>query len=103
MLIGCTVTEAPKNSESPKVSAQAPSPAPTESSTPVSLPNPEPVLESAGSLGDYAVDIKDATLTKDYKGNPAIVITYSYTNNGDDAKSAMVALRNVAYQNGVQL
>lgn len=39
----------------------------------------------------------------DYEGNPAIVITYSWTNNSEDTTSAMVAMHEKAFQDGVGL
>lgn len=58
---------------------------------------------SAVTIGDYAVEIKDAFKTTDYAGNPAIVITYTWTNNSDDTTSAMVSLIEKAFQDGIQL
>lgn len=60
-------------------------------------------IPSSGDLGDYHVEIRDAELAADYAGNPAIVITYSWTNNSADTISAMAAILDKAFQNGVQL
>lgn len=60
-------------------------------------------VPSSGDLGDYHVEIRDAALAADYAGNPAIVITYSWTNNSADTVSAMTAMLEKAFQNGVQL
>lgn len=60
-------------------------------------------IPSSGDLGDYHVEVKDAALAADYAGNPAIVITYSWTNNSSDTISAMAAILEKAFQNGVQL
>lgn len=57
----------------------------------------------SGDLGACHVEIKGAALTKDYEGNPAIVITYAWTNNSDDTTSAMVSIGEKAFQDGVQL
>jgi hypothetical protein len=108
MLIGCAVNKTPSNSDNPESSktpstSQSASVAPSETTAPVIKQEPAPALESSGPLGNYSAEIKESVLTKDYKGKPAIVITYSFTNNGEDAKSAMVALNGIAYQNGVQL
>ena len=61
--------------------------------------------QSAGSgdLGDYHVEIKGASLTKDYEGKSAIVITYAWTNNSEETTSAMVSIGSKAFQDGVQL
>lgn len=76
--------------------SQEPSPA-------TSTPAPVEKLEEAGTLGDYAVEIHGFELAKDYSGNPAIIISYTFTNNGENATSGMVALSDIAYQNGVEL
>lgn len=85
----------------PSQSAQA---EPSQQVQPVG-PAPVPVeaLEAAGTLGDYAIEIHEYELAQDYNGNPAIVVSYSFANNGEKAVSGMVALSDNAYQNGVQL
>ena len=50
----------------------------------------------------YAVTIDGAEQTTDYSGDPALVVTYTFTNNSDEATSMMVALRDEAYQDGVE-
>ena len=60
-------------------------------------------LSSKATLGDYDVEIGDAFMAKDWDGNPAIVVSYTWTNNGDSATSAMAALDAKAYQDGVQM
>lgn len=57
----------------------------------------------SGAVGDYYVEIKDAALCYDYEGNPAIVINYAWTNNGQDTTSAMISMMEKAFQDGVQL
>lgn len=92
--------ETTQNSEKP------PETEPVETEQPAGLsaskPEPEPV-EAAGDLGDYHVEIKDFSLEKDHSGNPAIVISFDFTNNSDEAASAMVALSEKAFQNGISL
>ena len=58
---------------------------------------------SDGTLGSYAVEIKGAKLCKDYDGNNAIMITYSWTNNSDETTSPMGSMMEEAFQDGVQL
>lgn len=57
----------------------------------------------SGDLGDFYVEIKSADLTTDYEGNPAIIITYSWTNNSNETTSAMVSTSEEAFQDGVEL
>ena len=52
---------------------------------------------------DYDVSIVSSELTSDYSGSPALMVTYSFTNNSDKAKSFSVALSDKCFQNGVQL
>ncbi len=51
----------------------------------------------------YAVTIDDGVVGEDYQGNPALIVTFTFTNNSDDATSFLVAISDKAYQNGVQL
>lgn len=51
----------------------------------------------------YAVTIDGCDVTTDYEGNPAIVITYTWTNNSDEAQMFDVAIDDKAFQNGVEL
>lgn len=50
----------------------------------------------------YVVSIDDATATTDYAGNPAIVVTYTWTNNSDKDASFTFALNAECFQNGVE-
>lgn len=83
---------------------------PTQAAQDTTKPTPEPAtpaptvqLEESGTLGDYGIEIHDFELSNDYSGAPAIIISYSFTNNGEDAASGMVSLLDCAYQNGIQL
>ena len=60
-------------------------------------------MVGSGDLGDYHVEIKDASLETDYEGNTAIVITYAWTNNSEETTSAMMTMLEKAFQDGVQL
>ncbi len=57
----------------------------------------------SGDLGDYHIEIGGAQLSSDVSGEPAVIVTYSWTNNSEAAASAMVMLIERAFQNGVQL
>jgi len=59
--------------------------------------------EGSGDLGDYHVEIKNASIVKDYEDKPAILVTYAWTNNSEDTTSAMVALIGKAFQDGIEL
>lgn len=68
----------------------------------------EPVAASASAEekaaeSDYAVTIDALSPATDYEGNPAVVVTYTWTNNSDESTSAMAAVIAKAFQNGVQL
>ena len=65
--------------------------------------NEDTTEPSDGALGSYAVEIKGAKLCKDYEGNNAIMITYSWTNNSDETTSPMGSMMEEAFQDGVQL
>lgn len=76
----------------------------TKPQTQAPAPDPKPAAVSdSGDLGDYYVNIKEAYTVQDYEGNPAIVVTFSWTNNSDKTTSSAVALYMKAFQGGVQL
>lgn len=58
---------------------------------------------AAATLEEYAVEIKSAALGEDYEGNPAIMITFSWTNNSEETVMPMVAVVTRAFQGGVGL
>lgn len=53
-------------------------------------------------LGDFAVDIKSARMAEDYEGKPVIIITYGFTNNGDEEAAMYTSLTDKVYQDGVE-
>lgn len=55
-------------------------------------------VDAAIELG---VSNVSATWTKDYSGAPCIVVSYEWTNNGDDDSSALTVLDVDAFQGGV--
>lgn len=59
--------------------------------------------EEGAPSSAYAVTIDEARLAEDYEGNPVAVVTYTFTNNSEDATSFAVALNPQAFQNGVEL
>ncbi len=59
--------------------------------------------EQEAAEAKYTVTIDDAYVGADYDGNPAIVVTYSWVNNSDEATSALISLEEKAFQNGVEL
>lgn len=100
---GCTTSEEPNdNANKNTVNTEQEN---TQKIPEVSkAPLPEPVvLESDGDLGDYHVAIHEFEMVKDYEGKPAIIISYTFTNNYEEATSAMFSVSDSAYQNGVQL
>jgi len=56
-----------------------------------------------GTLGSSTVEIVDAALTWDRSGQPAIVVTYNWTNSTDRRTHAMSEISEAAYQDGVEL
>lgn len=67
--------------------------------TPQQATQQEPEKEAS----KYAVSIDDCTVTTDYSGKAAIVVTYTFTNNSDKATAFFTAVSAKAFQNGVQL
>lgn len=54
-------------------------------------------------LGLYQVEIKNARITKNWEGKPAVVITYGFTNNADEPVAFWLAFEDDVYQGGVGL
>ena len=59
--------------------------------------------DGEGTLGKYAVKFTGYTLAKDYQGQDTVIISFDFTNNNENATSAMVALNIDAYQDGIEL
>jgi hypothetical protein len=57
----------------------------------------------SGEIGDLAFAIKDAQLVKDWEGNDSVLVTFDFTNNGDEATSFLVSGFAKAFQDGVEL
>lgn len=54
-------------------------------------------------FSEYDVTIDGSRQTKDYEGNPALLVDFTFTNNGDEPESFVFAATPKAYQNGVEL
>ncbi len=59
--------------------------------------------QSGGEAADYQVTIGETRTVDDYQGNPAILVSYTFVNNSDEAVSPLVAVSAKAFQNGMQL
>lgn len=60
-------------------------------------------IVSNNTLGDYKCEVVSSEICKDWEGKDAVLITYSFTNNSQDAVSFDVALDASLYQDGVGL
>lgn len=92
-LAGCLAMFGCSSGEPASDSGAAPEPAQSE---------PAQQQESKAEA-KYAVSIDDCKVTTDYSGKPAIVVTYSFTNNADKATAFMTAISAKCFQNGVEL
>lgn len=52
---------------------------------------------------DYAVSIDACDVVSNHEGNPAIVLTYTWTNNSEDAQMFGVVIDDKVFQNGIEL
>ncbi len=82
--------------------------APAESSSGSSMSSSAQESSSSSAAAqtaesDYAVTIDSMTIGKDYNGEKAAIVTFTWTNNSDKATSFMVAVDAAAFQNGVEL
>lgn len=56
-----------------------------------------------GRIGDYEVAIRSARLSEDYRQKDVLIVTYDFTNHGEDGMSFLIAINAKAYQNGHEL
>ena len=56
-----------------------------------------------GDVGEFHVAILSVARGTDYAGEPAIVVTYLFTNNGTQNETFMMAISDMVFQNGVQI
>lgn len=64
---------------------------------------PTEAIKGKGSLNGSDVEILNAEMAEDYKGNPCVVITYKWKNTSNDATAFSYSVNCSAYQNGVEL
>lgn len=77
---------------------------PVETVTPAEVQEPsEQLPDGAGYVNGHYVEAKSAFMTTDYEGTPVIVVTFFWTNNGDEAYSSMSQVMAKAFQDGVEL
>lgn len=88
----------------PSAASAAPRESRTAQPAPSQTPQPSsPAGAGEGNLGDYYVEIENAFVTQDREGNPALVVTYAWTNNSENTTNAMTALAEHAFQDGVEI
>ena len=58
--------------------------------------------QAGAATARYGVSVDGAELTSDFSGNPAVVVTFSFTNRSDAATSLISAVIPEVYQDGVQ-
>lgn len=95
MLAGCGSTASSSSTE--KVSSE------TKEGTQSVSSSPEQASSVSKEDAKFKVEILGHELTKDYEDKPAVLVTYSFTNNSDKATSFMVAVTTKAFQDGVEL
>lgn len=54
-------------------------------------------------IGDYTAEYKGYEIVKDYDGDDAIIVTWNYTNNGEEAESFTWAFNYTLFQDGIEL
>jgi hypothetical protein len=81
-------------------SGRSESPAPTAGAEPSSAGDQ---AEEPPAGAEYAVTIDSARTVKDYKGNPVMIVDFTFTNNSDKDANFMFAVSAKAFQDGVEL
>lgn len=88
--------------DSPEAAPSAPSeqPAASAGDGDAGAVQADPAQQEAAA---YAVTIDGCRATEDYEGKPAAVVTYTFTNNSDEAASPATAILPKVFQNGAEL
>lgn len=76
---------------------------PDEQEAPAEETEPEEpaAASNAADLGDYHVEITGVSLSTDYEGNPAVIVSYTWTNNSDDTTMPATTVSCSVFQDGV--
>lgn len=56
----------------------------------------------SGNLGDYYVSIDSVKMAKDYQGKPAVIVTYTWTNNSEETASFAWTFNTQVFQDGIE-
>ena len=100
-LMGCSGGSS-KSSSDEKAQEQTQQEATNEEAQEESAPQEEQAEEAAPE-SDIAVTIDNAELGSDYDGNPAVIVTYTFTNvSSEEAESFLTSCIAEVYQSGVQ-
>lgn len=83
-------------------SGGADSQAPATTTTAAKADDGNKVMDTEGDIGDYHIKIVSAKKGKDYAKKDVLIVTYQWTNNGDDEQMFSTAFSISAYQNGVE-
>lgn len=59
--------------------------------------------EGEGSIGDYYVRIEECEVTKDYSGDPILLVKIAFTNNSNESKAFLYNVEAKAFQSGVEI
>ena len=62
----------------------------------------QPAEKAQTAEQDFSVTIDSCTQDTDYEGNPTVDITFTFTNNSDEAQSLATMANVEVYQDGVQ-
>ena len=100
-LVGCGGSSGSGSNSAPAEKEEAPQEQPAEQQT-APEPEPEPEPEPAAVETKYPTTIDGVRLGEDYDGNPAAIITFTWTNNSDETTSFAASVYPQVFQNGVQ-
>ena len=75
----------------------------TETPADITASKQETASKGEGVLGNYTVTVKDSFVATNMSDENVLVVTYSFTNHGEDAAAMMYAIVDKLFQNGVEL
>ena len=59
--------------------------------------------EENGKINNYTAIVKTSKVSKDYSGDPIIIVTYTFTNNSKKYAAFGYVIQDKLFQNGVEL
>ncbi len=103
LLVGCGAPSSNEANKEANVESTSAVEEKTDEPTPEPTPEPTSVPQATeGDVGKYYVSIGEAEAGKTYDDKPCVIVSYTWTNNGDEAANFMFAISDKCFQDGIE-